>query len=275
MPDGSAPLGEFFHVRQAGAFRPLPRGIDAAAWYAAHRHLLDAPPVEIDDLFCGTVAVFDPAPSANPDHVPRPGVGVEHVLSEYTLKAAGIYRPEVEYPTLSAEDGAIVTVKDPAEQQRAKERRRKRERSRIIRDGAAPQVDPIAYKPEQRWAVEAVNLIARKRYSPPEGRLTTWLTDFEPEQRATACWIFRHVARRGGGHGPKKKYSARTIISALLAPVFPANMRIDGVAPTPSIEGRVLAPLPNAHPKDESHHDHLTRPTAGPSPVSPGQPGNH
>jgi hypothetical protein len=247
VADGGQPGGgEYFHTRQEGAFRRLPGGVDADAWWANNGHLVGCEPIETERR--GLVIVSDPAPSNHPDHRPRPGVGVEHVLSEYTLRAAGIYRPDVEYPTLTGDEREWLSVRDPAERERKKERQRKRQRSRIARDGNAPQVDPAPYPEGQRWAVAAVNLIARKRYSPPEGKLTTWLTDFEPSARPIATWIFRHVAHHGGGSGLGKKYNPRTIISALLSPVFPANMRTDGDAPTPFIEGRALASLTNAYP---------------------------
>jgi hypothetical protein len=160
------------------------------------------------------------------------------VLSEFTLRAVGMYRPEVTYPTLADDDRAWLPVRDPAARERQKEQRRKRRRSRIKRDSDPPRVNPLMYRPEQRWAADVVNLIAAKRYAPSEGRLTAWLTDFPPATRSLACWIFRHVARRGGGSGLGKKFNARTISDALLAPVFPANMQIDGDAPTPLFEGQ-------------------------------------
>jgi hypothetical protein len=248
MADGGEPgAGEYFHTRQEGAFKPLSRdGEDPDTWLSKNRHEIPAPPVEVErrDL----VIVLDASPSSNPDHRPRSGAGVEHTVSQHALEKCGISQPEIEYPTLSAEDAKQLTTKDQTKHDRTKEQNRaRRGRSRIVRNGNAPQVDPARF-PEAAWAVDLVNLVTLKRYSPPEleqGRpygVTTWLKDLPAEKRGIAAWIFRHVVRHGGGPRPATKFSPRTIVAALAAGFFPANMEIDGDAPTPLIEGKKPQP---------------------------------
>lgn len=262
MPDGSLGVDRWANPR------PLPfdsRALAKEFWRSKPSQL---PPEPIEHERGGLVVCVESAAGSPQFHS---GASVTDTIGQWTLMFAALYRlidgvdamtflpkGEIEAPDpppegqdarmmaagLDAHGSAIHDVQKPLAN---KEMRRKRRRSRLIRNGNAPQVDRRTFPPPERWAADMVNLIARKRYAPPEcervdatGRpygATTWLKYFTPEARGMAAWIFRHVAHHGGGEGLGKKFNARTIVEALAAANFPANMQIDGDVPTPLVKG--------------------------------------
>lgn len=198
----------------------------AETWSREHRSQLDAPPVE--EVREDITICFDPSPATHEDFRPRAGVGIEHIVSEHTLTQSGIYRPETVYPLISPDDVRLLSMRDPIRRARKKEQKRKRDRSRIVRNGDAPRLDPAVFPEGQRWAVERVNFIAMKRFSPPEGKVTSWAHRVTPVDLE----IFHAIARHGGGHGKKKKFGPAHFV-AFLVQEHP-ELRD---APTPTYEG--------------------------------------
>lgn len=217
----------------------------APDWRSVDREF--PPPLEREFKERGIVVVYDSSPAAPLLH---DGAVIQDTVSEYTLRASGI-GCAFDRPLDEIQDLAGLSQRDPIGRQRNKDARRKRVRPRIVRDGNAPQLDPTTYPPDHVWAVTFVNFITLKRYSPPEvertgadGRpygATTWLKEVAPELRRIGTWIFRHVARHGGGSDLGKKFEPRTIVEALVLSNFPENMQIEGDAPTPISEGSRLA----------------------------------
>jgi hypothetical protein len=224
--------------------KPLPRSSNQLAelfWASKPDDLPRAPIEFVDDD--GVFVCRDPAPTKSRDARPRPGPRVEHVIGHYTLRACGIHHPhpcwsrnhcKVDYPD---QGERVLTEFDPARQARLKEQRRaKRDRSRIVRDGDAPRLDPALFRPEHRWAVDRVNWIASKRFSPPETDargLTTWATDPIPIVRHADLHIFGRIAKGGGNGKIGPKACAMWLVKQ--AKQYPALRD----APTPTSEGRV------------------------------------
>lgn len=208
MPDGNVP----FSTSDAGWRRPLPQDSAKLAkgfWATKPPGIPTAP---IETTRNGVVTCHDAAPDSPLMH---DGAGVEHTIGEYTLRACGIRR-ETEYPTLGGDELDWLSVRDPSERERQKERMRKRVRSRILRDGVAPVLDPSAFRPEHRWAVERVNRAAIMRFTEPlcdPSRRTAWANDPDPILRHVDLWIFRTIARRSG----RNKLGPATIVGRLSA----------------------------------------------------------
>lgn len=267
MPDGSLPTRLPWRNP-----RPLPsnsKNLAADFW----RTKPQVPPEPIERERGGLTVCVESAPGSPQHHV---GATVADTVSQWTMMASAMYRlidgidmmlilprgeiddadspPEGEDARLMAVglDLQSASVHDATKPLRSKELRRKRNRSRIVRDGNPPQLDPEQFPREHLWAVLRINWIANKRFSLPDvvatnasgQSLTRWLTHPSKAVRDLDLMVYRSIARRGGGHGPFKKYGPKHFVPILVAAAAEHPELRD--APTPLDMGATLSRVPKS-----------------------------